>query len=431
MGDKSGTVAGFYIPRASASVAFIPASIGSGEEWNMDAENVLLHEYAHHFTYQNYAGAFPAWFIEGFAEFHSSAKFEKDGTVGIGMPPLHRGWGLLAGNPLPLEKMMTAEPGELNTTEREALYGRGWLLTHFLTFEPDRRDQLAAYLRGINQGESSLDAAEAAFGDLKQMSKELDRYLMRRKMSYVPIQPLPIGDLEIREVSPGEDAVMDAKIQSRRGVTRDQAVALVADMRREAAPFPDDPAVQAALAEAEYDAGNDAEAEAAADRAIAKDPKCIDALIHKAMVKMRRANGSSDPNVWDEVRRAINAANRVDPMHAVPFILFYNSFRQQGIKPTANAVAGLNEAFYLAKQDRDLRMLAAYQYLVDGKAKEARTALAPIAFDPHAGEMSKFAAPIMDQLDAGDTAAALKAWEKAGKTNAAGEEVGDQKDNAR
>ncbi|HEX7931160.1 MAG TPA: hypothetical protein VF470_09685, partial [Sphingomicrobium sp.] len=36
--DKTGDVRGFYIPRASGSVAFVPRKSGSGSEWDLDAD---------------------------------------------------------------------------------------------------------------------------------------------------------------------------------------------------------------------------------------------------------------------------------------------------------------------------------------------------------------------------------------------------------
>jgi hypothetical protein len=53
-------------------------------------------------------------------------------------------------------------------------------------------------------------------------------------------------------------------------------------------------------------------------------------------------------------------------------------------------------------------MMVAYQMLRDGRPKEARNALIPIAFDPHGGAMGKAAAAILAKLDAGDVKGALQ-----------------------
>jgi tetratricopeptide (TPR) repeat protein len=415
-GAKGSSLIGFYLPRAIGSMAIIPRRVGSGGDYDIKAEQVLLHEYAHHFLYQNYAAAYPAWFSEGFAEFHSTVKFNEDGSVGIGLPALHRAHGLM-GNPLPVEKLLEADPDELAPEQREAIYSRGWLLTHYLTMTPGRVGQLQAYLRDLNAGRPRLEAAKSAFGGLKALDKELDRYLVASRMKYFRIAPdaLKLGTIALRELSAAEEAVMDVKIESKRGVDHAGAKALLPRVREAAAPFPADPAAQVTLAEAEFDAGNYAEAEAAADRALAADPKLIDALLYKGRARMAEAAESKASNAatWKEVRRWFVAANRLDPDDPEPLMLFYDSFRRSGAPATPNAVAGLIRAYELAPQDRDLRLQVARQHLIDGKAGEARGALAPIAFDPHAGGAGKIATALIASIDANGAPGALQEWREA------------------
>jgi tetratricopeptide (TPR) repeat protein len=405
-------IAGFYQPRASGSLAFVARSTGDSDT-SFDGERVLRHEYAHHFMMHNFPVAYPVWFIEGFAEFNSTARFEKNGTVGIGTPASHRARGLMMGPKLSVESLVSNPTGSRRGDEREAMYGRGWLLTHFLYAEPSRAGQLSAYLKQVNSGTNSLDAAREAFGDLQVLDKELESYLRRPKLAYwpIPAERLPIGKITIRTLSPAEDAMMEVKMRSKRGVNRQQALELLPLVRKAAAPFPNDPAVQATLAEAEYDAGNYAEAEAAADRAIASNPRHVDALIYKGRAKMALASASksADAAAWKEVRKWLVAANRADPEDPEPLILFYSSFRAQGIKPTANAAIGLEEALRLAPQDQPLRMMAAFQYLADNKPAEARAALAPVAFAPHGGGMAKVASAVIAKIDSGAGKAALDA----------------------
>jgi hypothetical protein len=94
-GRGRGSVGGFYTGRVDGSYAVTPRRGGSSDAADNTEQIVLLHEYAHHFMMQNYPGAFPAWLIEGYAEFHSTASFEKDGSIGIGLPANHRAYGLL------------------------------------------------------------------------------------------------------------------------------------------------------------------------------------------------------------------------------------------------------------------------------------------------------------------------------------------------
>lgn len=403
-------VAGFYVPRAGGSIAIVPRPGGPEGALDLGAETILFHEYAHHFMMRNYPVAFPAWFIEGFAEFHSTAKFEKDGRVGIGATAMHRAAGLVLGPRLKVEKLVTMGSERMSAEEREAMYGYGWLLTHYLSLADARKGQLGDYLRRINNGQSSLDAARAAFGDLAKLDKELASYMGKRLYYWqLPANLVPPVKVSMRTLSPGEDAVMDIKIRSRRGVNEEQAKELLPLVRKAAAPFPNDAAAQMTLAEAEYDAGNYKEAEAAADRAIAADPKAIDGHVYKgrARIALALAAKSEDPAVWKEARRPILAANKLDPDDPEPLILFYNSIMAERGEATPNAALGLFRAMELAPEDKGLRWSVAFQHLVDGKGPEARAALLPLAYDPHGGEGAARAAQLIEKIDKEGPAAAL------------------------
>ena len=422
-------VGGFYLGRATGSFAITPASTRRGGGEDAQALIILLHEYAHHFMMQNFPGAFPAWLIEGYAEFNSTAKFEKDGSVGIGLPAQHRAVGLFMGPELKIDTLLTANVGELKPEERDVLYGRGWLLTHYLTFDQARAGQLSAYLSAINKGTASLAAARSAFGDLETLDKDLRSYLRQKRMTYMKLgaDKISIGDVAVRELTPAEAAVMDVRIRSKRGVDKEGAGALLPLARKAAAPFPDDVLAQTTLAEAEYDAGNYAEAEAAADRALAADPKAVEALIYKGRAQMARAEekGESDPAAWKAVRKWFLAANKIEPEDPEPLILFYDSFLSAGENPTANASAGLQWALQLAPQDDGLRWKVAQQLLREDKPAEARAALAPVAYSPHGGEQTAAASLILAAIDEGGATAALAAWgRQAGSSAPATDEQG-------
>lgn len=417
-------VAGFYVPRAGGSLAYTIRPGGHSGPLDLTAQQVLFHEYSHHFLFANYPFAFPAWFSEGYAEFNATARFERDGTVSIGRPPLSRAPGLIyGGKPLPLKTMLAGGNPRLTGEQRDALYGRGWLLTHYLTFADARKGQLETYLEGINRGLSGTAAAEKAFGDLAVLDRELDAYL-KRSLTVASVKvPMPAADaVSVRPLTAGEAAMMPVRMRSDRGVSAEDAPIVVADARRQAAPFPADPGVQGMLAEAEYDAGADDAADAAADRALAARPGDMQALLYKGRVAVRRATTAKtrDPAVWTAARRWFVRANRADPDAAEPLMLFYTAYLAEGRVPTANAVAGLVVAQAAAPQDSGLRFLLARQYLIDGKLPEGRKMLAPLAFDPHAGP-DNAAAKLIALIDAGDGAALAKALAESAEAAEEGE----------
>jgi hypothetical protein len=402
-GQGCRNVAGFYVPRAGGSIAFTPHSTGSGGGPNdFNADIVLYHEYAHHLMLENFAAAYPRWFVEGFAEFNASAKIGSDGSVSIGRPAQHRAVGLL---------------------QQDVFYGRAWLLTHMLTFDRTRDGQLSRYLGLINQGKSSLEAARTAFGDLKQLARDMQTYLQQNKMSVLNLPPdrLHVGVIALRPLTPGEAGTMAVRMRSDRGVNSRQAAELLPEARRRAAAFPADPAAQSVLAEAEYDAGNDALCEAAADRALAADLKNRNALMYKGRARLRMAANAkaTEPAVWKEARSWFVKANRQDPDAAEPLMLFYASFITAQQKPTASAVNGLHRAFELSPHDAGLRLLVVRQLLIEDKPAEARAVLLPLAYDPHA-RPDNLASSLVAAIDAGIRGPAIVATiEKAEKEGGA------------
>ena len=409
-------VEGFYEPHAGRSFAIVPRKAGSGGGNDLDQQIVLLHEYAHHFMYHYTTGAFPTWVSEGFAEFNASAKFEKDGSVWMGTPAQHRAYGLLLmRGGLDPSRIVTNSYSKLSPEQQESLYGEGWLLTHYLTFEPSRKGQFVKYLAAINKGATPAEAAKV-FGDLKTLDRDLRRYVGGKLTAmHIPAAKLKAASVTVSELSPGASAIMDTKIRSQRGVDAKLAKIVAAEMCRRAAPYPDDPFVQRALAEAEYDAGDLDAADAAADRALAADPKMLEAMIYKGRIAVTRAVKAkdSDPKTWRAARAWLTKANRLENDAPEPLMHYYLAYKAERVPPTKNAVAALYQAQGLAPEDSALRIVAARQHLEDEQPDEARALLATIAYDPHGGKAAVWATGILDALGKGGTKAAIAAWDAA------------------
>ena len=398
----SKNVGGFYIPRAGGSMAFVPdVRPSTGElEWSM---TILLHEYAHHFLISSSRYAMPRWMDEGSAEFFASARFPRDGEVHIGRPAYHRFAELAFAPEVPLEDLF--ERGRHSAGEelrRDNFYGRSWALYHYLTFDPARTGQLLAYAREIAAGASSIDAARAAFGDLGQLRKDLDRYLMQRKIKGFVLQPeiLPIGEISVRRLSEGMSEMLPVMIRSKRGVDREAAAAVLVDARAVAAAYPGDAGVLAALAEAEYDAGNLDAAIAAADAAIAIDPARKNAYVQKGYALFAQAADAEDETAaYKEAMKPFTALNRLENDHPLPLIHYYRSFAERGVEPSETARHALDRAAQLAPFDHGLAVNAALMHAKIGNIAAARQYLTPVAANPHGGSAARQAQVLLNQLE--------------------------------
>lgn len=406
-GSRGNMLRGFYKGHAEGPVAFVPQRIGSGARGDEMSNIVFFHEYAHHLMFQAVDRPMPEWVVEGFAEFVSTVRFEKDGSVGLGAPAQHRAYGLLEGESLALEAMLCGSYENLRAEHRDSIYGRGCLLTHFLTFEPARSGQLERYIDLINQGRAPIDAARTAFGDLKQLDRDLRAYLNRSRLTYLKVAPQRTqpGPIDVRPVSAPAAQILTLRARLMNGVN-DRDAALIADrIRAVAAQSPGDPLVQLTLAQAELVAKRAKPAEDAAKRAAMLDPKSARALVFQGRAILDQAAATKDrakaAPLFDQARRTFVAANKLDVEDPLPLIDYYRSYVVQGVPATANAIAGYHYASDLAPQDASIRMNSAMIRIGQGELAEARRTLAPIAFDPHGRSFATIARSVIDQIDRG------------------------------
>ncbi len=417
-GARESGVAGFYLPRASGSVAYVPRN-GETGTYQLSAGSIFFHEYTHHLMFEDTDRPLPTWLTEGFAEFFASPVFNADGSVTIGGPPRYRAEVLydqgLGG--LPLTKMLTGDYTVLTALQFESLYGRGWLLTHLLSFDPHRRGQLTRYLDELAKGTPPLQAAQTAFGDLNQLDRELSVYFKTDKftVSTIPASKLHLPPIEVRPLSPAMAELIDVQIKFAREGKHYPPGSLVGRTRDVVRRYPDDVRAVTLLAQIENSAKEYEAATRDADSALKLDPKSEQATLAKGEAMLNLAKDNPKTADWAAVRATLGAANRMDVEDAEPLILFYRSFAAQGIKPTANAVEGLKYALILSPQDPKLRLEAVGQFLKDDRLVDARETLVPLAFSPHTGKAHDAVRKILDSVDARNTAQALQAWQAAEK----------------
>jgi tetratricopeptide (TPR) repeat protein len=404
LGSDSRYLDGIYIPRAGGSVALVPKLRGASK-FEASGETILYHEYAHHFMAANLANRpYPRWLTEGFAEFFANVVFNEDGSVVIGAVAHNRAAELIDAPHVPIRKLLSFDGGAVEAkSPYTAFYGQSWVLFHYLMMAPERANQWVSYVRLLEAGKPTLEAAEAALGDLDKLDRDMDRYMRRATMTarLVPANVLAIGPVVVRKLRPGEADMMPIVIESNVGVTREEALTLLPEARRIAALHPDDAAVLAALAEAEFDAGNDDAAIAAADAAVAIDPQQVNAHIEKGYALARKVESGALPKeAWKDVRRQFVKANRVENDHPVPLVQFYLTYLQQGERPTQNAIDGLEWAMQLAPFDNSLRWLVAQQMVADQRYEDAAQMLGPLAYSAHPGKNTEAALRLLQEVAA-------------------------------
>jgi hypothetical protein len=392
-GKSNGSVAGFYSahPEGSFAVSNREDTARGGRETSQ-SQQILFHEYGHHFMFRYVTGAFPAWFVEGFAEFYSTVDFTKDFRAEIGKPVYSRAFGLLEMPRIPSEKLLTSSPGDMrNAGEADSYYGRSWLLTHMLLNDPTRANQLTAYINAINGGADGKDAATANFGDLAQLDKDLNRY-MTRPLSYrTTAESIAItGTVTVTALSAAEDAVLPHRLERLSALGEDDRLIKVRDaLTKLSATYGDDAGLWFELAATHWSISEDkrdaAAARTAVDRALAINPNHVRAnlLLADMISEGLQAKKDFSAAAWRAVRAPISLANRTDPDDPLPLYAFYSTFVDQGVNVPDIAFAGLKRAFELGRENPRLRLSYIFALADRGDYGTAIKLTLPIAYSPH------------------------------------------------
>lgn len=282
-GGDGKDLGGFYTSSATGPTAVLgPVSVP-------DAEDVVLfHEYAHHLMLQYFPVAYPIWYVEGFAEFYSTARFRRDRVL-LGLPAQHRAFDLLLSQTIPVSTLLTASIADLPRAKVGNFYGRAWLLTHMLNFSSSRVGQLTTYISAINKGTPPLAAAQQAFGDLDALQKDMARHLEASTTPYMSaVSPVP-QDLKIDVIplSPSFGATVLDRLRLLHPLSPEERAQVLKRLNQVATQYPQDADLWALIAYAELQGDNTTASAAAADKAIALQPNFARALLWRGLADLR------------------------------------------------------------------------------------------------------------------------------------------------
>lgn len=408
-GRPGSGVAGFYSPRLEGSIAISHRAYSSG---GFDGQTVLFHEYAHHFMLNNYPVAIPSWLVEGFAEFVSTAEFKRDGNWAFGKVPQDRQYELFNLPKIPIERLLTERMTRENEDQLRAFYGWSWALTHMLFLGGENDQHVLQYLRLLNSGTPSLEAAKQAFGDLDQLERDLWRYVRGGVIGRRSDRPLPFDEgVEITQLSDTEGELRELILLRRVG-TGQQPLDKTRDALARLAPTAGTADAWYQLAHAEFSLAEDQDepdwsaAQAAVERALAVDAAHVRAnvLMGRILAERAAAGTSDDPDIWNRALAFIARANQADPHDPVPLFYFAQTELREGV-PSEGTNGALARAFSLVRESPEARTAYAFDLARVRKYDEAIALLQVLANDPHGGERGREAIEAIEKLrDSGGTA---------------------------
>lgn len=388
---------GFYSVRLGQTFAVANRDSRHGRT-ALDGKTVLFHEYAHHFMFHNFAIPAPAWFVEGFAEYVSTADFKKNGEWTFGFPAHHRAYSVQNGPKIPIERLLSDDYSAMNAEETAAFYGWSWALTHMFYSDPNERgNQIVRYLQDINSGMDSVASARKNFGDLDDLERQLHRYV-RGSMGYTKTDK-PIDYKDDVEIVTLNDAESDLTALTLERLASREPVEVRADLQRHAATSGSGKA-WLQLAELEFSLAHRKNGNAppshdftateeAVDRALALDPSLPRAHILKGRLLMEPFDHSADPNPenWAAARAYFLAANKLDPLDPLALFLYAQTYQRSGERGEMVGPA-LEKAFEMRPEAFEFRSALAAYYANEHQYDRAIELLAVIANNPHSDNSS-------------------------------------------
>ena len=170
----------------------------------------LYHEYTHALLRLNFS-TLPIWLNEGLAEFFGNSalgdKEIKTGTIDPGHLYLLNQRKLI-----PIETLLEIDhnsPYYNETNRASVFYAESWAVVHYLMMDNDARQKqlMKNFLTAWQKSGNQLEAARAAFGDLRQFGKKIESYSRQGsfQIGVVKVGQEPADkNYAVRSISPGE-----------------------------------------------------------------------------------------------------------------------------------------------------------------------------------------------------------------------------------
>lgn len=391
-GTLPGGVAGFYVAAPGGVVAY--------------AENgdpgiaTVLHEYAHHFMLASGTAAYPAWYVEGFAEYFMTARFQPE-KVEFGGVNANRARWLAREDWLPLEQILGRRIRAGQGRTSAMFYAQSWALTHYFFRAPGQRDKLRAYLAAVAAGEDPVAAFRTHVDpDLAGFQRRLRNYLSGRQFTYSSFKRTPPApaDVTITRLPESARAVLlalaDLEVASPNAPIRDKATAAVAAA---AARYPGDPLVARAQALLALRFGSRAEAADRLDQLLAAAPDDPKLLLWRA-----EATPTNTPDGRAEALRLLVRSYKANPDDWRTLRAYALARGARTRRLSDNDLDALIAAWRLAPQVATLSLDLAVALVQADRLAEAASVLTPLANAPHGGGVSELAGRLVDAAEAGN-----------------------------
>ena len=293
--------------------------------------SVVYHEYTH--LLLSKMEFMPLWMNEGLAEFYQNTEIQQKDAL-LGEPSADDILWLRQNRLLPLPVLFTVDhssPYYHEEKKGSIFYAESWALTHYLEMDDfsHKTHHASDYLALLAQQVDPVTAATKAFGDLKHLQDELDKYVHQTSgFHYLKMATTTEVDDSAFKVEPLSGAQSDAvraDFLAYNGRTKD-AEALLDHVLQE---DPHNLSAHETKGFLEFRQGHLDEAKKWYDQAVQLDSKSFLAHYYFAAISMNAGDAAEQEKVESSLRAAIQLNPQFGPAFdrlAVSLAMRHKSF---------------------------------------------------------------------------------------------------------
>lgn len=354
----------------------------------------LYQAYARDFFRRHSTANTPLWFVEGYAQYFSTARFDGNQIV-VGMAP--KALGILlqrlgAGYMYSLDYadvLVGNDNGGRNQAGaaglRNEFEARSWVLTHWILSNKDNLAKFQAYLKAVDDGQDRVKAFKAVF-DLTpgQLNHILWAYVRKLEALKLAVKSVPEPDISLGQMPASAERLLMTEAALKTCPSEPRGQDLLKTARDEAAKFPGDAYAQTVLARAEASFGDAGQAVRLLDGLIAAAPQ--DAELHTLKGQALLRSGAAKDAV-----AAFDKAGSLDPKSPAIAYDFSLAEAQASGGFDADAATAAIIAYLSAPHVEAYAWRAGLAYAWLGQNGDAAAALHMIADNPRPGPLAPMA----------------------------------------
>ena len=374
----------------------------------------LLHEYSHHLMFQSARGWYPAWYVEGFADYMSTASMD-EGGVSLGNPHPWRVRWLSQHRWLAFERVLAPQGiyGSDKAADEEevhSFYAQSWLLAHYMLNDSERIHRFNAYFARVGAGEDPVAAFEPATGiPVGRLKLLLKRYLEAMPVITIPNKDIPNVTAQASPLPEDtRDWLLNASLL-RTCMGKAQGEQVLAQLRTQAsAPAGVSPELRLARDRAEILFGDAKAARDDLTAHAAEDEGRFEAhyLLGRAAMASALGQAAEARDAFrDQAREQFLQAYRLKKVDAPN--LYFLSFALTGGGTNSDVLNAARGAHALSPSVDSYAIREAQLDLDADQRDKAELALTPLASDPHDPARAARMRAAIDAIHAGKSRAEI------------------------